>query len=169
MEKNFLNKPSDMGFVINLAVVNVLWHMMINERKGDLDDDENIKMAQKLWENMEAFQEALIMTYFPWIYKYIPMPIYKHLFPHYRTLDNNEYFYSYAKKKINEHVETLDKDNPRDLIDNYLIDRENKYDENYEDLLSVMQDMFMAGSETTATTIRWVIIHMALHPEIQKK
>lgn len=35
-----------------------------------------------------------------------------------------------------------------------------------DDLLITMNDMFFAGSETTAASIRWLILYMALNPEV---
>lgn len=32
-------------------------------------------------------------------------------------------------------------------------------------LLEVMSDMFAAGTETVATTVRWIILYMLEHPE----
>lgn len=40
---------------------------------------------------------------------------------------------------------------------------------NYNNLRLVTADLFAAGSETTSTTLRWAILYMLLHPEIQRK
>ena len=36
-------------------------------------------------------------------------------------------------------------------------------------LIQVMSDMFLAGSETTATTLKWAVLYMATHPGVQQK
>ena len=33
----------------------------------------------------------------------------------------------------------------------------------------MIRDLFFAGSETTATSIRWSLLHLILYPEIQKR
>ncbi|KFQ25985.1 Cytochrome P450 2J2, partial [Merops nubicus] len=36
-----------------------------------------------------------------------------------------------------------------------------------ENLVACVLDLLVAGTETTATTLRWALLYMALHPEIQ--
>ena len=36
-----------------------------------------------------------------------------------------------------------------------------------DDLIIVMGDMFLAGSETTSTTLRWTILYMATNLEVR--
>lgn len=33
----------------------------------------------------------------------------------------------------------------------------------------IIRDLFIAGSETTATNLQWLLLYMALHPDIQRK
>ena len=35
------------------------------------------------------------------------------------------------------------------------------------DFITVMGDMYAAGSESTATTLRWVILYMAIHKKVK--
>ena len=36
-------------------------------------------------------------------------------------------------------------------------------------MLRVIQDLFLAGSETTSTTLDWALLYMIEYPEIQRK
>jgi cytochrome P450 family 2 subfamily J len=38
-----------------------------------------------------------------------------------------------------------------------------------QNLRNVFLDLFFAGSETMSTTLRWAILYMVIHPEIQVK
>ncbi|KFZ68483.1 Cytochrome P450 2J5, partial [Podiceps cristatus] len=39
------------------------------------------------------------------------------------------------------------------------------YDE--ENLIQTIFDLFLAGTETTATTLRWALLFMVVYPDIQ--
>uniref|UniRef100_A0A8C3JH48 Cytochrome P450 2J2 n=1 Tax=Calidris pygmaea TaxID=425635 RepID=A0A8C3JH48_9CHAR len=41
------------------------------------------------------------------------------------------------------------------------------YDE--ENLIQTIFDLFLAGTETTATTLRWALLYMVVYPDIQAK
>jgi len=36
-------------------------------------------------------------------------------------------------------------------------------------LLNLLLDLFVAGSETSSSTLNWAMLYMLLNPEIQKK
>jgi len=73
-------------------------------------------------------------------------------------------------KSIEEHENTFDEQEPRDLIDNYLTEIKNgRPDFNKEQLVIAIVDLFAAGSETSSTTLRWAVLYLILNPEVQKK
>ena len=37
------------------------------------------------------------------------------------------------------------------------------------DLVSSIADLYVAGSETTSTSIRWTVLLLTKHPEVQRK
>ncbi|KAG8547578.1 hypothetical protein GDO81_027989 [Engystomops pustulosus] len=80
----------------------------------------------------------------------------------------------YFKKMLEEHLTCLDKDDQRGYIDAFLVKQEEeKSDPNsffHEDnLVSTLTTLFMAGTETTSSTIRWAISFMVQNPDIQKR
>jgi cytochrome P450 len=38
-----------------------------------------------------------------------------------------------------------------------------------QNLVATMLDLFIAGSETTSTTLTWSVLYMARHPDIQQR
>ncbi|XP_064512816.1 cytochrome P450 2D17 [Pseudopipra pipra] len=75
---------------------------------------------------------------------------------------------------IDKHRETWNPAYTRDLTDAFLKEMEKgkEAEENgfhYNNLRLVAVDLFGAGSETTTTTLRWALLYMLLHPEIQSK
>uniref|UniRef100_A0A671L827 Uncharacterized protein n=1 Tax=Sinocyclocheilus anshuiensis TaxID=1608454 RepID=A0A671L827_9TELE len=76
-------------------------------------------------------------------------------------------------REIIKHREDWDPSNPRDFIDNYLTEMEKVHDPeagfNIEGLVISCLDMTEAGTETSASTLRWGLLFMIKYPEIQKK
>ncbi|XP_076048591.1 cytochrome P450 2L1-like isoform X6 [Oratosquilla oratoria] len=76
---------------------------------------------------------------------------------------------------VEEHKKSRIPHNPRDYIDAYLDQEEEKHNPNSSfkfelfDLLITMRDLFEAGSETTSSTFRWMIALMAVNPDVQTK
>ena len=71
-------------------------------------------------------------------------------------------------------------DNPKDFIDAFLIEMAKKEERAEKDsffykdlgmecLFCVLCDLFLAGSETTATNLLWAVIFLMRYPEIQSK
>ena len=78
----------------------------------------------------------------------------------------------YFKKVIKEHQDSLDENNPRDFIDVYLLEiaKESKSsDFNVEDLGTIMMDFFLAGTETSSTTLKWIVLYLTIHQDVQQR
>ncbi|XP_041465907.1 cytochrome P450 2C15-like [Lytechinus variegatus] len=81
----------------------------------------------------------------------------------------------YLEDEVMEHKTTYDSNHVRDVIDLYFkeINRAREAGEKCElDLSkawSLVFDFFLAGTETTSTTLLWAFLFMAGRPEIQKK
>ena len=77
-----------------------------------------------------------------------------------------------CREMVQDHQETFQSNAPpRDFIDVYLKkisdDKEKVY--NLEELLIIVIDLFIAGSETTSTTLNWIVRYMIEYPEVQRK
>uniref|UniRef100_A0A8C3UFH7 Cytochrome P450 n=1 Tax=Catharus ustulatus TaxID=91951 RepID=A0A8C3UFH7_CATUS len=75
-------------------------------------------------------------------------------------------------KEFESHKRKRKHDENRYFIDYYLdeIDKVNAhatYDE--VNLMQTLVDLFIAGTETTATTLMWALLYMVIYPEIQEK
>ena len=78
--------------------------------------------------------------------------------------------------KIHEHKLSVDPDNTRDMIDLYLTEIESTTDVNssfYKErghyaMLNNFVDLFVAGMETTSSSIIWTFLLLLHHPEIKE-
>ena len=80
-------------------------------------------------------------------------------------------------ESIAQHQATLDVNAPRDFTDTMLIEILNTTDPassfygdfGIENLKNVMFDLFLAGSETTSTTLTWAALYMVRYPDVQRR
>ena len=72
---------------------------------------------------------------------------------------------------ISEHRSNLDTNQPRDLIDVYLMEIQKGTNPNFdqEGLEMTCLDLFKAGAETSSTTLLWVVLYLVRYQEVQER
>ncbi|KAG7164051.1 Cytochrome P450 2B19-like [Homarus americanus] len=139
-----------------------------------MDDPRLLEFENLTRELMESIAHLAIPDIFPWIMYLLPGSLTRRIFHldlQKKTIHN---FLNYFNKEIEEHRATLDRDDPRDLIDGYLMMMEEKADDpdntfSEKDLAILVLDLFFAGSETTTNTLTWLFYYLATYPEVQQK
>ncbi|XP_038045429.1 cytochrome P450 2U1-like [Patiria miniata] len=85
---------------------------------------------------------------------------------------------NFIQEIVQEHEESFDPNDLRDIIDMYLveIEQQEKNGKTGEDtafcrttLWRSIQDFFVAGTDTTTNTLLWLMLYMAMYPEVQNK
>ena len=66
---------------------------------------------------------------------------------------------------------SLDPENPRDYIDRFLIEQIKRPDSSFTELelLASVSEFFVVGGETISSTLRWAILLISSHSEVQDK
>ena len=80
--------------------------------------------------------------------------------------------YKGFERDIEEHKANLDVKNeePRDFVEAFLIERNKKPEFGGDrQLQESLLDLFLAGAETTSTTLKWGVLFMALNKDVQEK
>ena len=70
---------------------------------------------------------------------------------------------------MEEHRATLDRENPRDFTDVYLTAMEEDEGLTMDDLAISLYDFLLAGTETSSTTLKWLVLYLTIHQEVQAR
>ncbi|KAL2095970.1 hypothetical protein ACEWY4_008118 [Coilia grayii] len=159
--------PFDPTFFLSRAVSNVICALVFGQRFSY--DDANFLRLLQIISNTFRFGStpwAQLYNIFPRIMTYTPGP-------HQEVFRHMDKLREFVTEKIHQHRETLDPDNPRDYIDCFLIKLNQEKDLPnteffYDNLVSTVLNLFFAGTETTSTTMRYAIMLLIKHPEIQE-
>uniref|UniRef100_A0A673N3P5 Cytochrome P450 2B19-like n=1 Tax=Sinocyclocheilus rhinocerous TaxID=307959 RepID=A0A673N3P5_9TELE len=160
-------KPFDPQHAIQNAVSNIICSVVF----GDRFDYDNKRFAYLL----EIVKENIIQSGSLTGQVFNLLPIIKHFpGPHQKIYQNAEELKAFIREAVKTHRETLDPDSPRDFIDAYLLEIENqKSNEDstfHEDnMVMSVSDLFLAGTDTTSTTIRWGLIFLTQNPDVQEQ
>ncbi|XP_066568934.1 cytochrome P450 2J2 isoform X1 [Amia ocellicauda] len=166
--ENEQGRPFDPHFILNNAVSNIICSLVFGHR-FEYSDNDFQSMLKLLSETitLEGTAWAQLYEAFPAVMKLVPGPHNK-IFSNFKKLD------AFVRKELEKHKEDWDPSAPRDYIDSYLAEIE----KNKEDIASGFHernlvfctlDLFLAGTETTSTTLRWALLYMMKYPEIQEK
>ncbi|XP_010186420.1 PREDICTED: LOW QUALITY PROTEIN: cytochrome P450 2J2-like, partial [Mesitornis unicolor] len=173
--RNEQGNPFNPHFKISNAISNIICSIIFGNR-FDYNDEEFQKLLQLLEKMVRLHANVMTQLYgsFPTIMKFIPGP-HQTLFQTWRSLR------SFVKEKIDKHKEDWNPSESRDFIDSYLqeiakdnggsiFQRETLWHVHTEEnLVACALDLMFAGTDTTSTTIRWALLFMALHPDIQAR
>ncbi|XP_066275065.1 steroid 17-alpha-hydroxylase/17,20 lyase-like isoform X2 [Branchiostoma lanceolatum] len=86
-------------------------------------------------------------------------------------------FLGYCKRQVDRHRKEFNPDNLRDITDHMIKAQKEAVEEGALDinaltdthLRQVVADVFLGGTETTTQALRWAILFLAAHPEVQEK
>ncbi|XP_052391940.1 cytochrome P450 2J4-like isoform X1 [Carassius gibelio] len=165
---NEQGRSFDPRLLLNNAVSNVICVLVFGNRFEYSDNDfqnllKNINEAVYL----EGGICAQLYNMFPWLMRLLPGPHKKILALWHMVID-------FVREKVNAHRVDYDPSNPRDYIDCFLAEMEKLKDDteagfDVENLCICALDLFVAGTETTSTTLYWGLLYMIKYPEIQAK
>ncbi|KFQ15965.1 Cytochrome P450 2J6, partial [Leptosomus discolor] len=165
---NLKGRPVDPYFRLFHSISNVICALVFGYHFSDEDKTfhELLSATETLFKFLGSFLHQLY-DILPWLMCCIPGP-------HKKVLSCYDVLSSFARKEVRRHVERGIPDEPQDFIDFYLAEVEKskdgvkpKYDE--DNLVYLINDLFLGGSETSSTTLYWGLLYMVVNPEIQEK
>ncbi|NXS85393.1 CP2J6 protein, partial [Erpornis zantholeuca] len=161
-------KPLDPTTPVVYTVANVIGSMIFGHRFSR--DDENFHRLIDSFDTAAAFLNSI--SFF--IYELCPW-LAGHFLPSVKKLKSCvDFVNGQLAKELESHKGKRKLDENRDFIDYYLDEIEKTkgdagatYDE--VNLIQTISDLFVAGTETTATTLLWALLYMVIYPDIQGK
>ncbi|XP_077396349.1 cytochrome P450 2F3-like [Festucalex cinctus] len=160
--------PFDPSFLLSCTVSNVICCLVFGQR-FDSEDADFLRLLGIISEMIRFVASPLGQMYniFPWLTERLPGW-------HQKVFGHMEVVRSFIEEKIQQHQDSLEPSAPRDYIDCFLnrIQQE-KHNESteffYENLVATVMNLFLAGTETTSSTIRYALSVLIKHPGVQEK
>ncbi|XP_038075544.1 cytochrome P450 2J6-like [Patiria miniata] len=150
------------------AVSNVISSVVLG-RRYDYDDPAFQRVLASMDRSMELIGAGAAMQLLPFVNRLGFLPNIKEM------TATMKFVMDFVMDIVKKHQSDCYSEEPRDLMDVYLREMRSKEERNIPTHLSVMNlvlvvsDLFVAGTETTANTLRWGLLFMMLHPEIQSR
>ncbi|XP_062421997.1 cytochrome P450 2K1-like [Pungitius pungitius] len=152
---------------IHYAVSNIISSIVFGSRFEYGDEEFNL-MVSRAGDNVRLLGSSSIQLFnmFPWIFRWA-----RNRMRFKRNVAENR---KQMKRLIGRLQETLNVEMCRGFVDSFLAHKQKLEDlkitdshYNIENLVSTAGNLFTAGTDTTGTTLRWVMLLMAKYPQIQ--
>ncbi|XP_037084004.1 methyl farnesoate epoxidase-like [Pollicipes pollicipes] len=165
--KREIDSPMKVNFRFNLTVLNILWRLVADKRLESSDPKAQHYIAT-VNEFFTTIGPGNPMNLAPWL---------RHIAPEWSgyapLIRHRETTVGMFHEVVHEHRQTLDRSSPRDFIDQFLLEMEKPDAEarlfTERNLSIIGMDLFIAGMETTSTSLSWALLFMVKHPEVQSR
>ncbi|XP_028818811.1 cytochrome P450 2B4-like isoform X2 [Denticeps clupeoides] len=163
------NKSSfDPSFFLSRAVSNVICALVFGQRFS-YKDAQLLRLLQTISGILKFLSSPSGQLYniFPRLMNYLPGR-------HQTIFREVDEIRNFCTEKITQHQETLNPDDPRDYIDCFLMrlnEEKNLPSTEFhnDNLISTVLNLFLAGTETTSSTMRYTMMLLIKYPHIQEK
>ncbi|XP_069799552.1 cytochrome P450 2G1-like isoform X1 [Dendropsophus ebraccatus] len=166
--KSYKGRQFDPAIIISKAVSNVISSVVFGSR-FQYDDARFHRMLDIFYETFELMSSiwGQIQDMVPMIMNHLPGP-------HQKITTLLEELNDFIAERVKLDQETLDPQNPRDYIDCFLIKMQEEKDNpesefNMRNLILTLNNLFFAGGETVATTLKHGFLVLLRYPDIQVK
>ncbi|KAL8219995.1 UNVERIFIED_CONTAM: hypothetical protein K2H54_037493 [Gekko kuhli] len=139
--------------------------------RGHQQENEVILWAQyKLDRHTQSQRRAFhhrLYEMFSWIMKFLPGS-------HQQLFRNLNDICNFVAERVKVNKASLDHNNPRDFIDCFLIQMEKESQNpssefHLKTMVMTVLNLFIAGTETVSSTLRWGFLILMKYPEVQAK
>ncbi|XP_042338508.1 cytochrome P450 2J4-like isoform X2 [Plectropomus leopardus] len=160
-------EPFNPEGIFNNAVSNIICQLVMGKR-FEYSDHNFQTMRRYLADifQLEGSVWGMLYDSFPGVMKHLPGP-------HNKMFNQFNAILDFISQEVKRHKRDLDRSDPRDYIDAFIIEMENHKDSDLgfteTNLALNSSDLFLAGTETTSTTLLWALVYLIKNPDIQDK
>ncbi|XP_072195542.1 cytochrome P450 2H2 isoform X2 [Excalfactoria chinensis] len=164
--RNTHEKPFNPTTFLMHAVSNIICSVVFGDR-FEYEDKKFLDLIEILDEN-EKHQNRIqtqLYNFFPTILDYLPGP-------HKKLIKSVDKVDAFITEIIRAHQESFDPSCPRDFMDAFINKMQQEKGNSYftvESLIRTALDLFLAGTGTTSTTLRYGFLILLKHPEVEEK
>uniref|UniRef100_T1H914 Uncharacterized protein n=1 Tax=Rhodnius prolixus TaxID=13249 RepID=T1H914_RHOPR len=152
---------------LQVSVINSLWAIVAGERfKTDDSRPKELMKHINLSFKLQDMSGGILNQ----------MPIIRYIAPELSSFNKLKFvlnsLISFITELVEEHLKTASPYNNRDLIDAYINEmNKNSKDSTFSEkqLIILLLDLFLAGAETTTSTLGYALLYLIRFQEIQKK
>ncbi|KAM8953490.1 cytochrome P450 2G1-like [Pelodytes ibericus] len=166
--RTYEGKPFDPAILISKAVSNVICSVVFGKR-FEYDDRSFQRMLDIFYETFELMSSTWgqIQDMIPFIMNHVPGP-------HQKITSLLEELNEFITQRVKTNKETLDPNLPRDYIDCFLLKMEEEKNNptsefNMRNLILTLNNLFFAGGETVATTLKHGFLLLLKYQDVQAK
>ncbi|XP_075978468.1 farnesoate epoxidase-like isoform X2 [Anticarsia gemmatalis] len=158
-------QPIQANDMFHITIVNILWRLVAGKRY-DLEDAKLKTLCDLITRLFNAVDMSGGVLNF--------LPFLRHVAPGlsgYNALRaSHDSIHSFVKETIEQHEQSLDVSNPRDVIDAFLIEKMERKGQSFtdEELQVVCLDLLEAGMETVSNTAVFMLLHIVRNDDVQK-
>ncbi|GAA6222355.1 cytochrome P450 2J6-like isoform X1 [Lates japonicus] len=160
-------EPFSTTGLFNNAVSNIICQLVMGRRFDYSNHNFQTMLkylSEVLW--LEGSVWGLLYESFPAVMKHLPGP-------HNKIFSLFDTILDFISQEVKRHKKDLDRNNPRDYIDTFLIEMEKHKESDLgfteTNLALCSLDLFLAGTETTSTTLQWALVYLIKYPDVQEK
>ncbi|XP_060545352.1 cytochrome P450 2K1-like isoform X2 [Pantherophis guttatus] len=166
--ETYEGKPFDPATILKAAAANIIVSFLLGKR-FEYEDATLLRLLELIEENLHLVGTPSVLVYnvFPKLGFLLDA--------HKKIMNNRKEFHEFIQAIFLENLKEFDENNQRTFIDAFLVQqkKENKksidsYFHN-DNLIGLVDNLFIAGMDTTSNTLYWALLLMMKYPEVQRK
>ena len=168
--------PMCLDNTMNLSVINSLWSILTGE-KLPIMDPKLVKIVSDFNASLSNIKNInnIMLPLSP--RPMIRLPLVQRIVGLHLWRDALKNLTNIIEARADEHTGTIDPDNIRDMMDLFLNEIDNTTDKDssffkdrgYYAMVNNFIDLFVAGMETTSSSIIWTFLYLLHHPDVKNR